>query len=191
MLNQEAVWINESEILSEKDGVLKILAPAQSDLFCGLDGNIAHNAPLYGWTVEGDCVMEAKVSFQRTGDYDGAGLILYGDERHWAKCCLEATDFGKIAVVSVIAGGVSDDANGPNITADAVWLRIARKGSDCSIHYSLDGKYYEMYRICKVALPEKITAALIAQAPVGPAGYRCFEQIELKNISVENLRKGK
>lgn len=72
-MEKKAHWINESEMRSTGD-VLEILAPAQCDLFCALDGQtVAHNAPMYGWQVEGDCVLEARVSFTRTGDYDGAG----------------------------------------------------------------------------------------------------------------------
>ena len=189
MLGTEAFWVNESELRRE-DHLIKILAPPQTDLFCGLDGTVVDNAPLYGVEIEGDCVIEAKVSFTKSGNYDGAGLVLYGDRQHWAKTCLEATDFGKIAVISVITNEVSDDANGPHITQDSVWLRLVRKGDACSIHYSLDGVHYEMHRICRVALPRKIMAALIAQAPVGDGITCTFEEVKVEQVTVENLRNG-
>ena len=31
-------------------------------------------------------------------------------------------------MISVVTKGVSDDANGPNVDADAVWLQMCRKG---------------------------------------------------------------
>ena len=189
--NAAPVWINESELVQADGWDYSVLAREKTDLFCALDGEtVIKSASLYGWKVTGDCVIEAEVSMKRTGNYDGAGLILFGDERHWAKCCMEATDFGKIAVITVMTDGVSDDANGPNITNDSVWLRLVRKGNDCSVHYSFDGKYYEMYRICKVNLPETVTAALVAQAPVGPAGYRHFRNVKVEEKTVADLRKG-
>jgi len=189
MFCTEAFWVNESE-LKREDSIIKILAPAKTDLFCGLDGTIVDNAPMYGCEVEGDCRIEAKVSFTKSGSYDGAGLILYGDRHHWAKTCFEATDFGKIAVISVITNGVSDDANGPHITQDRIWLRLVRKGDDCCILYSLDGIHYELQRICRVNLPRKIMAALIAQAPIGDGGYCTFEEVKVEQVTVENLRSG-
>ena len=135
-------WVNPSELREIENGV-EILAQGPCDLFCTPDyQSVVKNAPLYGCEIEGDCVLDAKVSITRSGNYDGAGLILYSDERHWAKTCLEATDFGKITIATVMTDHISDDANGPNITADSIWLRLVRKGDICAVHYSLDGKYY-------------------------------------------------
>lgn len=190
MFMQNAFWINECKSIDHGDH-LEVLTPAQCDLFCALDGSLKKDAPIFGVKFKGDCRLKAKVSFQRSGDYDGAGLVLYADERHWVKICMEATDFGKIAIANLVTDGFSDDANGPNITADTVWLMIVRKGNAISMHYSLNGVDYEMVRISHVFFPEELTAAIIAQAPVSLGGPRYFSEIVFENISVENIRTGK
>jgi len=189
MFEDTAFWINESNCRRD-GGRLIIDAPAKTDLFCAPHGAAVHSAPMLGVRMTGDCRLRAQVSFTRAGNYDGAGLILYADDTHWIKICMEATDFGRIAIANVATNGVSDDANGPNITRDAVWLMMVRKGDVFSLHYSLDGDRYEMVRICSLPLPGDVTAALIAQAPVGAGGPRSFSDIRFESVTVKDIRRG-
>jgi regulation of enolase protein 1 (concanavalin A-like superfamily) len=141
--------------------------------------------------VSGDFVLHARVSMDGRDDYDGAGIMAFSDDGHWIKTCLENTDFGTTAVISVVTNGVSDDANGPNVSERRVWLQIARKGALFAAHYSLDGKQYDMIRICTLPCGETLWAGFVAQAPVGSGGWRWFEHPVIEQRTVEDIRRGR
>ena len=132
----EFQWLNESE-MTERDGVISILAPEHTDFFCNSGAEAEEgdavpdslcNAPFYYTEVEGDFVLRVKVSHDFKQTYDSCSIMVFKDLIHWAKACFELTDFGTRAMVSVVTKDVSDDANGPNVDADAVWLQMCRKG---------------------------------------------------------------
>lgn len=183
-------WINESRAEAGQGGI-SITAREKTDLFAPLDGGeVVHSASIYYQEVEGDCVIQAKAAMSPHNKYDGAGLILYGDERHWVKGCLEVVDNGRTAAISVVTNGVSDDAIGPYVDRESIWLKIARKGNDFATFFSLDGKSFDLIRFCHVPMGQKIKAGLVAQAPLGEGGNRDFSEIQVEERTVENLRTG-
>ena len=108
-------WLNESEIKLTDDRI-EIMAPGQTDFFCGSideceEGILPEslcNAPYYYTEVEGDFVLQVKVSHDFKDTYDSASVMVMKDETCWAKCCYELTDFGTHAAVSVVTKGDSD-----------------------------------------------------------------------------------
>lgn len=191
-------WINESAV-TENEGKITLLATEKSDFFCGV-GSVGEegitpealcNAPFYYTETTGDFVMRAKVSLTFKDTYDSATLMVMDNERIWAKACFELTDFGTRAVVSVVTNGVSDDANGCNITGDHVWLQITRVGPSFGLHYSEDGEHFFMMRVFSLPVGETVKTGLVAQAPTGSGGERYFEQFSLENRTVKNIRFGK
>ena len=74
-----------------------------------------------------------------TSVYDACALMFFHDDTHWGKFCFEFTDINTHAVVSVVANGLSDDANGVDIDGNSVWLQLARNGHIFSMHYSTTG----------------------------------------------------
>ena len=146
----EFQWLNESE-MTERDDVISIFAPEHTDFFCNSGAEAEEgdavpdslcNAPFYYTEVEGDFVLRVKVSHDFKQTYDSCSIMVFKDMTHWAKACFELTDFGTRAMVSVVTKGVSDDANGPNVDADAVWLQMCRKGDAFAFHYALDGEHF-------------------------------------------------
>lgn len=190
-MKSEFFWQNESKV-KLSGGMISIWANDRTDFFCNLDGRIVTDAAMYFQELQGNCVIRAKVSMEPPlGSYDGAGLIIYSDDRHWIKGCLEVTDFGTIAAISVVTNGVSDDANGPDVNVNSIWLQITRKNDDFAVHYSLDGQNFNLQRICQLVMPAKVRVGLIAQAPLGQGGYRTFENVFVEEMTVADIRKVK
>lgn len=192
-------WLNEGEIKIEGDKIV-MKAPALTDFFCGGDIDSAEgilpeslcNAPYYYTEMEGDFVLQVKVSHDFKDIYDSASIMVMQDINNWAKCCFELTDFGTHAAVSVVTkNGQSDDANGCNIEGqNDIWLKICRVGCAFSFHYSLDGEKFYMTRYFIFPNIDKIKVGLLAQAPTGNGGERIYEHLSMEHRTVKNIRAG-
>jgi hypothetical protein len=69
----------------------------------------------------------------------------------------------------VVTRGLSDDANGVDLTAPDVWLQICRTGDVIGMQYALDGKAWRKVRRFHLPLPRTVRIGLLAQSP-GDAG---------------------
>jgi len=186
-------WLNESEII-EKDNLIQIVAPEKTDFFINPEsGDIKNNAPFLYADIEGDFVLRAKVGVDFISKYDGAALFIMDSEndKAWAKLCYEYTDFNTYAVVSVVTNGLSDDANGVNLTENSVWLQIGRKGHAFSMHYSTDGQTYYMVRVFNMKMKNTLKVGLVSQSPTGKGLISDFSHIELEKMTMKNIRLGK
>ena len=108
----------------------------------------------------------------------------------WAKAAFEKSDFGTKAAVCVVTNQVSDDANGCNIDQDEVWLQIARVGDVFCVHYSLDGKKFDMVRLFYLPVGDIVKVGIEAQSPAGEGGLRFFSDLSLEQKTVHDLRAG-
>ncbi|MED3960912.1 DUF1349 domain-containing protein [Bacillales bacterium AN1005] len=191
-------WINES-VISEEDGRIELYAPKETDFFCnngaigeeGITPESLCNAPFYYTEVAGDFVMRVRVSHDFKDTYDSASIMVMKDMTNWAKACFELTDFNTHAVVSVVTKEESDDANGPNIDNNTVWLQICRSGRSFAFHYSTDGENYFMMRFFNLPVDEIVKVGLLAQAPLGSGGKRIYENLSIERKTVKNIRMGK
>ena len=190
--------MNESEI--RKDGTrIEITATPQSDFFCnngsdneeGINPESLCNAPYYYTEVEGDFVLQVKVSHDFRDTYDSASVMVMADLQNWGKACFEKTGFGTHAAVSVVTKrGESDDANGCNLEGNTAWLKVCRVGSNFSFLYSTDGEHFYMMRFFSLPAEKKVKVGLLAQAPVGNGGVRIYEDLTLESRTVKNIRYG-
>ena len=182
--------ILESDYEIIEDGI-KAVATPNSDFFVDPDSNKSvANAPFFYEEVTGDFVLKARVSHDFVSTYDACVLFAFDNERLWAKACFEYTDYGTHSVVTVMTNGRSDDANSVDIEGNEVWLQLARKGNLFGIHYSIDGKEFRMARLTNLPMGDTIKVGLVAQSPMGEGGDRYFRDIELKRISLKNIRNG-
>ena len=194
----EFKWLNESAFV-QKDNRIEIMAPAKTDFFLGnvdIDAEgfrpeSCCNAPFYYTEVGGDFVLKTRVSLDFKDTYDSAAILVMKDYTCWAKACLELTDFGTHAVVSVVTKGNSDDANGCNLDGNTVWLQMCRKGREFALHYSEDGEHFYMMRYFVLPVEQRVKVGLLAQAPVGCGGVRVYEDLSIEMKTVENIRAGK
>lgn len=184
-------WLNESQII-EKGNLTQIVAPEKTDFFINPEnGQITNNAPFLYSDIQGDFVFCAKVRHDFVSKYDAAALFIMDSDRCWAKLCYEYTDLNTYAVVSVVTNGVSDDANGQNLTDKSVWLQIGRKGDAFSMHYSTDGSHYQMVRVFKLKVSDTLKVGIVSQSPTGEGLVSDFSDIQIKKVTMKDLRAGK
>ena len=188
-------WLNESKITIGGDKIT-IDAPGKTDFFNNPvpeNGEFKapqKNAPFFYTDVTGDFVARVKVKPNFTSVYDACCIMVIHNEKTWLKAAFEKSDFDTTAVVSVVTNGVSDDANGCNISQDHVWLQVVRAGNNLAVHYSLDGVKFDMVRLCMLPMDSTVKVGLEAQCPMGEGGIREFESFSIENRSVKNLRAG-
>ena len=78
--------------------------------------------------------------------FDAGVLLLWVDDRNWAKLCFEFSPDREPMIVSVVARGVADDANAFVVDGRTVWLRVSRIDHAYAYHASLDGTTWRMIR---------------------------------------------
>jgi regulation of enolase protein 1 (concanavalin A-like superfamily) len=139
-------------------------------------------------TPEGDWMLSARVEAQLRSTFDAGALILWADERTWAKLAFERSPQGVGMIVSVATRGLSDDCNSTVVEGDAVWLRIARVGAAFAFHASADGERWEFVR--HFALGAEPRAGFLAQSPTGDGLTATFSEIRLERTRLRELRNG-
>jgi regulation of enolase protein 1 (concanavalin A-like superfamily) len=186
-------WFNETEWEPLPGGGLRVHAQPETDFFQNPNGDPGADTGHLLWVpVAGDFVAQAHVRPTFTSTYDAGALMVRRDEAHWAKLCYEATDFGTHAAVSVVTDGLSDDANGVDLEAEAIWLQIVRAGDLFGLHYALEGapKRWRMVRYFRLALPPEVKVGLVAQSPIGPGTEVDFYRFSVESRTAQNVRAG-
>ena len=102
--SQHGVWRRD-----EQAGAVVADAPAHTDLYInpgGADSGDAESmlnaATLLGTPPAGDFQLSARVTVDFVAQYDAGVLLLWIDERHWAKFCFEFSPAAEPMVVSVV-----------------------------------------------------------------------------------------
>jgi regulation of enolase protein 1 (concanavalin A-like superfamily) len=133
-------------------GGIRVAVPAVTDYFRDPAGEKTKDNGPYLWRdVTGDFVARLHVRPTFAGRYDAGGILVRQDEERWAKLCFESTNFGTTAAISVVTRGLSDDANGVDLTALDVWLQICRAGDVVGMQYALDGSTCHFPARCESA----------------------------------------
>jgi regulation of enolase protein 1 (concanavalin A-like superfamily) len=175
---------------SLEDGpLLTIAAPARSDLFsdpAGAERQVG--APRLLGPVTGDFQLSARVRCTFAGAFDAAALLLWADERRWAKLAFEVSPQGEAMVVSVVTDGRSDDANAFVVEDDAVWLRVSRRGPACALHARLAGD--GGWRFVRHFAFDATYVGFLAQSPTGEGATARFDEIGFVAQGVADLRSG-
>lgn len=173
------------------EGGIRVTVPAKADYFRDPSGShVNDNAPFLWTEVEGDFVAQAHVRPTFASTYDSGVLMVRQDAEHWAKICFEATDFGTTAAVSVVTNGVSDDANGADLSVPDLWLQIVRAGDVFALHYSLDRQAWRMVRIFRLPVSQKIRVGVVAQCPSGPGTTVDLLHFSIDRRKIQNARAG-
>ena len=122
------VWRRDARV-----GAITVAAAAHTDLYVNPGGentadaeSMMNAATLLGMPPAGDFHFSARVTVDFQAQYDAGVLLLWSDERNWAKFCFEYSPAAEAMVVSVVTREVSDDANAFVVDGTSVWLRIAR-----------------------------------------------------------------
>lgn len=186
-------WEIEPASWHVDDGALEVVAAGTTDNFVDPAGSVvALNsaravavAPRQGWQ------FSARVAVAFKAEYDAGVLMLWSDERHFAKLCFERSPQGDAMVVSVVTREVSDDANAWIVDAGAVWLRISCVADGVyAFHARGDNSPWNIARHFALSGNELMKYGLAAQAPVGPGCTVTFTHLAFSETRLQNLRDG-
>jgi regulation of enolase protein 1 (concanavalin A-like superfamily) len=160
--------MNKAAGMEDRDGEITIAAPARTDFFNDpVTGKRVANAPFYYRILSGSFLVRCEIRPGFTGTYDAGALMVYDSPERWVKLCLEKTDLGDTACVSVVTNGSSDDANGEIVRDASVHLQIVRAGDALCLHHSRDGREWRMVRMFSLPMDGEVKAGIVAQSPVG------------------------
>jgi regulation of enolase protein 1 (concanavalin A-like superfamily) len=191
--SQPEVW----RLDAQKSAVIA-KAPAHTDLYVnpgGADSGDAESmlnaASLLGTPPPGDFQFSARVTVDFAAQYDAGVLLLWIDERHWAKFCFEFSPASEPMVVSVVTCDFSDDANAFVLPDRSVWLRVSRVGRVYAFHASTDATAWSLIRV--FTLGEALETHMIgfeAQSPTGDGCEVAFDNIRFSAQRLADLRNG-
>jgi regulation of enolase protein 1 (concanavalin A-like superfamily) len=173
-------------------------APAHTDFYINpggpdsADAETILNAPsLLGSPPSGDFQLTARVSVDFRSQYDAGVLLLWADEKHWAKFCFEFSPASSPMVVSVVTREVSDDANAFTVDSNTVWLRLSRIDRAYAFHASTDGTTWQLIRFFH--LGDDTGSHQIGFEGQSPTGEGCtvtFDRITFTTQRLAELRDG-
>jgi regulation of enolase protein 1 (concanavalin A-like superfamily) len=177
------------------DGRVTIVAGPKTDLFAdpgAPDGPPMLNTPRLLATPgrDGDFLLTARVTVDFAATYDAGVLLLWADERHWAKLCFEYSPAAEPMIVSVVTREASDDANAMVVDGETTWLRIARAGPAYAFHASNDGRRWQFIRHFRLDTPAAISIGFEAQSPTGSGCAAAFDNIRFEERRLADLRSG-
>jgi uncharacterized protein len=173
---------------------LVIEAGPHSDLFVPPDGTEPTlNAPRLLGVPDPQFQLSALVEVEFGSAFDAGVLLLWGQQRSWAKLCLENSAAGQPMVVSVVTRGRSDDANNVDVTGSSAWLRISCLGpGSYAFHAATDGVHWNLVRHFHLDPgPDHVMRlGFVAQSPTGVGCRASFSQLRYLPEPLEDLRNG-
>jgi regulation of enolase protein 1 (concanavalin A-like superfamily) len=179
-------------------GTVAGTAAPHSDLFIDPGAGTTLNAEsllnaamLLGLPPEGDFQFSVRVTVGFAATYDAGVLLLWVDERRWAKLCFEFSPDREPMVVSVVTRGVSDDANAFVVPGQSVWLRVSRVDQAFAYHASIDGSRWRLVRFFSLDdTPVPVRLGFEAQSPTGDGCPVTFDEIRFVGRRLIDLRDG-
>jgi regulation of enolase protein 1 (concanavalin A-like superfamily) len=181
------------------DGRVSIIAFPHSDLFVAPGAaasaiNSVTNlnaATLLGEAPAGDFQFTAQVGVDFVSAFDAGVLLLWLNERYWAKLCFEYSPGGEPMIVSVVTREVSDDANSFIVDGRLVWLRVSRIDDVYAYHASIDGVTWQLVRAFVLALDGvSPSIGLEAQSPTGEGCEVTFSNMSFTSTRLADMRDG-
>ncbi|WP_329247880.1 DUF1349 domain-containing protein [Actinoallomurus sp. NBC_01490] len=176
--------------LQQDDGLVIDARPG-TDLFISPQRTAeALDAPRLFAHAQGDFLLSARVTVNHGRPHDAGGLLVWLNDRAWAKLGLEMSAQSEPETVSVVTRGASDRASGFVVTGGHVWLRVARVDSAYAFHASLDGRYWRLIRHFALYASGAPSYGFFAQSPVGDGCSATFDQITFEPRRLTELIDG-
>lgn len=170
---------------------LTIEAGAVTDLFINPQGAApVLNAPRLFGAIAGDFQLSARVAVAFNATFDAGVLLIWRDERRWAKLCFEYSPQRRPMVVSVVTRDTSDDANGFVVEDTRIWLRVSRLGTAFAFHASRDGHTWDLIRHFPLDAGDTANIGFLAQSPTGAGCTASFDDFRLVPERLADLRSG-
>lgn len=176
--------------LPQDDGLVIDARPG-TDLFVSPQRTAeALDAPRLFAHAQGDFLLSARVTVGHGRPHDAGGLLVWLNDRAWAKLGLEMSAQDEPETVSVVTRGTSDRASGFVVTGGHVWLRVARVDSAYAFHASLDGRYWRLIRHFALYASGAPSYGFFAQSPIGDGCSATFDQITFEPRRLTELIDG-
>ena len=184
--------------VDDQAGTVVATAPAHTDLYVNPAGegsadaeSLLNAATLLSVPPAGDFQFSARVEVDFRSQYDAGVLLLWLDDRNWAKLCFEFSPAQQPMIVSVVTRGISDDANAFTVNGRTVWLRVSRIGAVYAYHASTDGKSWTMVRVFGLGgEPDRHQVGFEAQSPTGEGCTVTFSDVRFASRTLSDLRDG-
>lgn len=185
-------WATEAAAFTTiGDDAIEMSAARQTDLFIDPRGAVTMtNSARLLFQPDARFMLSAHAHGNLVATYDAAVLMLYVDDRHWAKLCLERSPQGEPMIVSVVTNGVSDDCNSVVLDTPAAHLRVAGLGSAFALHYSQDGVVWHFVRYFALQAIAGLRVGFSVQAPTGEGCTVRFTGIRYTADELADLRTG-
>lgn len=185
-------WLDGVGEASVVRGLLTMQSEPRSDWFTDpATGDQASNGTVLCAAAAGDCQVSALVSVNFGATFDAGVLFVHQGPDDYAKLCFELSPAGARTVVSVVTSGSSDDANGPEVVDEQVYLRVSKFGDAIAFHWSTDGHYWNVQRYFRLRKPAAETViGFCAQSPTGEGCEVRFSEIRWSNTSLVDTRDG-
>jgi uncharacterized protein len=185
-------WLAEPMSWQADRSGLSIVAGGRTDWFVDPSGSqqSVGKAPALVGATDGDYVFSARVRVRFGATFDAGVLMLYVDDKTWAKLCFEYSPRRKPMIVSVVTRETSDDANGFVVADEKAWLRIARLGPAFAFHASSDGHEWHLVRYFAFAADVSPAVGFEAQSPTGEGCEVRFDDIRFEARRLHDLRGG-
>ena len=188
----ELRWLSPPVSFERGDELLCIEAGPRTDWFVDPAGESepVTTGPALVGRAEGDYVLGARVSVDFEATFDAGVLMLYADERRWAKLCFELSPDRQPMVVSVVTRGESDDCNSFTVDSTSVWLRVAKLGRAFAFHASTDSLRWELVRHFSLGAAAGPEIGFEAQSPTGDGCTATFDELRFEARRLADLRSG-
>jgi uncharacterized protein len=178
---------------ARESGVL-IEAGPQTDLFASPDDlEPSVNAPRLVGVPDSRFQLSALVEVEFGATFDAGVLVVWVNERSWAKLCLEYSPAGQPMVVSVVTRGRSDDANSRDVEGSGTWLRISNTtAGSYAFHAATDGVHWSLIRHFHLdpGRDDVVRIGFLAQSPTGEGCRASFSQLRYLPEALDDLRGG-
>ncbi|HKT44408.1 MAG TPA: DUF1349 domain-containing protein [Gaiellaceae bacterium] len=171
---------------------MRIEAGPRTDLFVDPQGAAPMlNASTSLSRADGMFQLSAHVYVEFAETFDAGVLLVWFDERTWAKLCLEYSPAHVPMVVSVVTRDVSDDCNSFVVPGGDAWLRVSRVGpSAFAFHASLDGETWELIRHFSLGDGSDPEVGFMAQSPLGEGCAATFTDVRRTAERLDDIRSG-
>ena len=184
-------YSNDYKIIS--DDQIQFSAPSQTDLFYSPDGDyVINKSPRLLFKPDSNFILSAKIQLDFKSKWDAGDLIIYNDDRHWAKFCFESDFKDQPRVVSVVCNNLADDCNSMAVNKNELYYRIvgSTKEHKFGLFYSEDGKSWFPIRIFALDKIDNVRIGFSVQSPSGKGCTANFSEIHFQGKRTFDWWKG-
>lgn len=176
-------WYNEPSVWDVQGDRITITSESKTDFWRQTHyGFIRDNGHFFYQPVQGDFIVEVKVSGKYRDLYDQAGIMVRLDELDWMKCGIELVE-GVQQVSAVVTRNFSDWSVVPLPENPAcIWLRVTRRGTGVVVQYSVNGNDYTMLRLAYLTPVEILNVGVMCASPEGNGFSTTFESFKISSL---------